>query len=70
MAILIWHNPSPGHLLMPASDDPQGQHTRCVQPGQVPKAEVTLTSQGQNTHIILTEGKELLIQVPTKYLFS
>lgn len=49
---------------------PQGQNTRYVQPGQVPKAEATLTSRDQNTHIYLTEGKELLIQVPTKYLSS
>lgn len=39
-----------------------------MQTGQIPKAAATSTSKDQTTSIILIEGEDFLIQVPSKYL--
>lgn len=60
--------PIPAHPLMPDSAASSGQHTRYVQPGQVPKGTATSASKDQATGVIFIERGDLPVKVPTKYL--
>lgn len=70
VGILLWQIPPPVYLLTPAGPASPSQHVRYAQPGQIPKAAPTLTSEVLGTSVILIEGEQHPIQVPTKYLFS
>lgn len=68
IGILVWHVLPPVYLLMPDSDASSGQYGWYAQFGLVPTAVATLKSKDQGTSVILIEGRELPIQVTTKYL--
>lgn len=68
IGVLVQHIPPPIKLLTPQNTTSPGQHVWFTQPGQVPKAGATLTSKDQCTSVILIQGEDLPIQVPTKYL--
>lgn len=57
------------YFLRPGSITSPGQHVWSTQPGQIRNAMARLMSKEQVISVILTEGANLPIQVPAKYVF-